>query len=164
MVPVAISLGLKPFGIKDMPARVRGDVFTKEHGLQGATIYAGYGHFSHRLSPTKWENPFRVGKHGAPADVVFQFLANWDNSGLSSHLSELTGKKLACDCPDNKPCHVDVIMATWLEHRQHTPQRTKVRGTGLRQVLVAAMRVVHAVPQAFSQSAVMSSLMSLFLE
>jgi Domain of unknown function (DUF4326) len=61
--------------------------------------------------PTKWGNPFVIGKDGARADVIAKYHA-WivQQPALMSALDELRGKDLACWCaPD--ACHADVLIA-----------------------------------------------------
>lgn len=80
--------------------------------------------------PTKWGNPYKVGKMFIPEDEIFlnPFNPKWEmckdiKQALSLYenflkreiqnkrldLSELKGKKLACWCNLNLPCHVDII-------------------------------------------------------
>lgn len=126
-------------------------------------VYAGHGHFSRRLSPSIWENPFRVGKDGNHIDTVLKFLAQCYSLGLDSCLPELTGKRIACDCSPEHLCHVDIIIAKWMETALSSQRRydTSWRSPG-RRAVVAGVRVVHAVPQAFSQFAAMLAIRSLF--
>ena len=69
----------------------------------------------HRLSPTKWENPFVEGRDGSAAQVLMKFIAHWNEFQLEQFLPGLTGCRIACDCLSNETCHVDVIIAKWLE-------------------------------------------------
>ena len=60
--------------------------------------------------PSKWGNPFEVGKDGTREEVILkyeQYLI--DNPKLMSELEELHGKTLGCFC---KPlsCHGDVLI------------------------------------------------------
>lgn len=77
--------------------------------------------------PTKWGNPFVVGKHGDRAECVRLFgllMAGYlciskdvpcvkDQERFiahaKKHLPELRGKNLACWCR-GKPCHADVLL------------------------------------------------------
>lgn len=82
--------------------------------------------------PGKWGNPFVVGKKVPDAwinkldkDDHFHFMKfeygyidNAENSVMLFekyvipvlNVSELKGKNLACFCPLDKPCHVDVLL------------------------------------------------------
>jgi len=60
--------------------------------------------------PTKWGNPFVIGKDGTREDVIAKFeeyLLN--NPFLMKALPELKGKTLGCWCAPN-PCHGDVLL------------------------------------------------------
>ena len=59
--------------------------------------------------PSKWGNPFVIGKDGNRAEVIEKFRAYLlANKYLMSCLWELRGKILACWCaPD--ACHCDVL-------------------------------------------------------
>eukprot|EP00435_Cladocopium_sp_Y103_P033844 s1798_g8.t1 len=159
MVPMAVMIGLCPPGVRGLPQRIHITDGTSDGQLEPDVIYAGHGHFTHRLSPTKWENPFVEGRDGGSEEVLLKFIAHWAQSGLASCLHELTGKKIACDCPSNASCHVDVLIAKWLEAKLEPEARSiAARTVSLsgRQVWLAAVRVVHAVPQMFSQHAAMA--------
>lgn len=59
--------------------------------------------------PSKWGNPFTIGKDGTRAEVIEKFEDYIQNEPvLLSHLHELKGKTLGCWC---KPasCHGDVL-------------------------------------------------------
>jgi hypothetical protein len=77
--------------------------------------------------PTKWGNPFVVGKDGDAAYCVKlhrHMLAGYaaldctptvDEQKAAriyavEHLDELTGKNLACWCAIDKPCHADTLL------------------------------------------------------
>lgn len=59
--------------------------------------------------PSKWGNPFYVGRDGSRAEVIRKY-EEWilQQPELLSSLSELKGKRLGCHC---KPlaCHGDVL-------------------------------------------------------
>ena len=60
--------------------------------------------------PSKWGNPFRIGKDGSREDVIEKY-RHWilANPSLMAHLrSELKGKTLGCWCKPNA-CHGDVL-------------------------------------------------------
>eukprot|EP00434_Breviolum_minutum_P041643 symbB.v1.2.037046.t1/scaffold5326.1/size28399/1 len=165
MQPTALSLGLKPEGpeFSDMPIRVHiHDVLLPDKTLPADVVYIGHGHFTHRLSPSKWENPFRVGTHGTHVDTILQFINHWEASPLAQEVPELAGKRLACDCNSTDPCHGDVIAAHYMmtTHRNRSSRRR--RSTSSRLVMLAGLRVVRSVPVAFSQGAAMSLIKNQF--
>jgi len=61
--------------------------------------------------PTKWGNPFEIGKDGTRDEVTAKFRA-WITAGdgqhLLRHLHELKGKQLGCHCAP-MACHGDVL-------------------------------------------------------
>ena len=60
--------------------------------------------------PSKWGNPFKIGKDGSREDVIQKY-RHWilANPMLMAQLtSELKGKKLGCWCKPNA-CHGDVL-------------------------------------------------------
>ena len=61
--------------------------------------------------PSKWGNPFVIGKDGTRAEVVQKY-ATWleTQPQLLSALSELKGKTLGCWCAP-LACHGDVLAA-----------------------------------------------------
>lgn len=61
--------------------------------------------------PTKWGNPFIVGKHGT-RDQVVEAYRLWLLRGnpLREQLGELAGRDLVCWCAP-APCHADVLIA-----------------------------------------------------
>jgi Schitoviridae RNA polymerase len=62
------------------------------------------------MRPTKWGNPFVVGKHGSREQVIRMYETHVRNSPkLMEALSELRGKRLGCCCRP-KPCHGDVLL------------------------------------------------------
>ena len=65
--------------------------------------------------PSKWGNPFIIGRDGTRDEVVEKF-ARWIETRpvLMRALPELAGKRLACWCSPHR-CHADVLaeMATW---------------------------------------------------
>lgn len=61
--------------------------------------------------PSKWGNPFEIGRDGTREQVIAKFREHLiNNQMLMRDLSELRGKTLGCWC---KPaaCHGDVIVA-----------------------------------------------------
>lgn len=76
------------------------------------TVYVG--------RPSKWGNPFKIG-YTSPSDntslmtreTVLTEYEHYLNEELKKNphfLDELKGKDLACWCPLDKSCHVDVIL------------------------------------------------------
>ena len=76
---------------------------------------------------SKWGNPFVVGVHGTRDECVrlFELLLGgalcvscgnaaaqqaYTDMAKCDH-AELRGKNLACWCPQNAPCHADVLLA-----------------------------------------------------
>ena len=60
--------------------------------------------------PTKWGNPFRMGRDGTRTEVIEKY-KSWlmSNSILVSQLDELEGRDLVCWCAP-LPCHADVLL------------------------------------------------------
>lgn len=105
--------------IKTVPTRVQRKR-TKGYRLPPDTRYVG--------RPTRWGNPFRVGMASPhnyrviidaehAVELYRQLLESKAESGaLDAFLSPLrAAKHLACWCPLDKPCHVDVIIEYWEE-------------------------------------------------
>lgn len=78
--------------------------------------------------PTKWGNPFVVGKNGPAAECVLKykamlggFMCLCDEPTMGhqelaclyarENIKTLRGKNLACWCRIGQPCHADVLMA-----------------------------------------------------
>ena len=64
--------------------------------------------------PSKWGNPFEIGKDGTREEVIKKFEADFrkrlgDNPQLITDLLLLNGKILGCYCAP-KPCHGDVLV------------------------------------------------------
>ena len=74
--------------------------------------------------PTRWGNPYRVGRDGTPAECVRKFAA-WltpyrhggsmgefflSEANMLAVQNDLRGKNLACWCALDKPCHADVLL------------------------------------------------------
>jgi len=60
--------------------------------------------------PSKWGNPFVIGKDGDRASVILKYENYLLNSPeLLKQLGELRGKDLVCFCAPNA-CHGDVII------------------------------------------------------
>jgi hypothetical protein len=60
--------------------------------------------------PTKWGNPFVIGRDGTREDVISKY-ENWvvTQPQLMSALHELRGKDLVCFCAP-QACHGDVLL------------------------------------------------------
>lgn len=60
--------------------------------------------------PTKWGNPFVIGKDGDRDRVILKY-EKWllTNQELMSSLHELTGRDLVCWCSP-LACHADILM------------------------------------------------------
>jgi hypothetical protein len=67
--------------------------------------------------PSKWGNPFVVGRDGTRDEVIAKYRA-WiaQQPALLAALGELRGKDLVCWCaPD--PCHAEVLIELANRHR-----------------------------------------------
>jgi hypothetical protein len=73
----------------------------KTHGLPTGAVYIG--------RPSKWGNPFVIGKHGSRAEVIARFERYLLASPLMASLHELRGKDLVCWCAPCA-CHGDVLV------------------------------------------------------
>ncbi len=59
--------------------------------------------------PSKWGNPFNIGKDGSREDVINRYYTYlMENESLMADLPELKGKVLGCWCKP-KACHGDVL-------------------------------------------------------
>lgn len=59
--------------------------------------------------PSKWGNPFIIGKDGNRYEVIEKFIKYLVSSELFNELDELKNKHLLCWC-DPKPCHGHVLV------------------------------------------------------
>jgi hypothetical protein len=60
--------------------------------------------------PTKWGNPFVIGRHGNREQVIEAYrLWLLRGDSLKNDLHELRGKDLVCWCAP-LPCHADVLL------------------------------------------------------
>lgn len=84
---------------------------TKGWNMPENTVYVG--------RPTKFGNPFKLGDwlfeiySNEKAVALFEESLTFYPAGhrlVESIKSELKGKNLACFCPLDKPCHVDVLL------------------------------------------------------
>jgi Domain of unknown function (DUF4326) len=61
------------------------------------------------MRPSKWGNPFHIGRDGTRDDVIEKFIKHLSSSPqLMAALPELQGKKLGCVCVP-LPCHASVL-------------------------------------------------------
>jgi hypothetical protein len=66
--------------------------------------------------PSQWGNPFNIADYGDARYAVDDFRA-WvesckakDPIGYAGWLTPLIGHDLACWCPEDAPCHADVLL------------------------------------------------------
>lgn len=73
------------------------------HGRPRGAVYIG--------RPSKWGNPFVIGRDGTRAQVIAKYRAHLLASPtLMAALPELRGRDLVCWCAPC-PCHGDVLVA-----------------------------------------------------
>ena len=67
--------------------------------------------------PSKWGNPFEIGKDGTRAQVIAKY-REWIKTqpDLIAALPTLQGKRLGCWCKP-KACHGDVLVEMLEKHR-----------------------------------------------
>lgn len=62
--------------------------------------------------PSKWGNPFVIGRHGSREEVILKFEEYWHSDGGAmlrvAAIQELTDKVLGCWCKPER-CHGDII-------------------------------------------------------
>jgi hypothetical protein len=79
-------------------------------------VYIGRGSGKFDLPPSKWENPFVIGRDGSRAEVIKKFERRLrDDAGLMGALTSLKGCTLVCHCGVHEPCHADVITKIFVE-------------------------------------------------
>ena len=79
--------------------------------------------------PSKWGNPFTIGKHGSRATVIELYRRDlWDrikneDDDFLHDLAALDGKKLGCFCAP-QACHGDVLVSAsrWAKSRLATKE------------------------------------------
>lgn len=59
--------------------------------------------------PSKWGNPFIIGRDGSREEVLESFRQSLDDSKKEDIRKELKGKNLICWCAP-KACHADVLL------------------------------------------------------
>ena len=158
MLPTAVFVGLtgQSIGSPQTPTRVLiSDVAIVERGqptqLPADVVYVGHGHFSHRLASGRWATPFKIGQHGSTFEI-----------------SQLSGKRLACDCPLNQPWHADALVLFHLGHQagckgsQKPKQRARRVALATRAALLSSgIRVVRGVPVEIGQASLVGAASSL---
>jgi hypothetical protein len=70
--------------------------------LHGAVLVA---------APSRWRNPYRFALKALGPERVVAAYERWllTQPDLLAQLPDLRGKRLACYCPLDKPCHADVL-------------------------------------------------------
>jgi len=70
--------------------------------------------------PSKWGNPFSIGKHGTREQVITAYMAYFAlNTKLQEDLYELAEKDLVCWCSP-LPCHADVLLELAEKEKAHS--------------------------------------------
>jgi hypothetical protein len=59
--------------------------------------------------PSKWGNPYVIGRDGTRLEVIEKYKSWLLNSDLLAEVMELKGKDLLCFCAP-EPCHGDVLL------------------------------------------------------
>lgn len=59
--------------------------------------------------PTKWGNPFKVGRDGDLETVLIKYHRWLFEEGPIDDIEQLRGKDLMCWCAPN-PCHADILL------------------------------------------------------
>lgn len=76
---------------------------TKGWRMPAGAVYVG--------RPTKWGNPFIIGRDGLNAETAVAFYQQHVFDELRHDLDELRGKNLVCWCPiEAKHCHADILL------------------------------------------------------
>lgn len=75
-----------------------------KHGIPPGSVYIG--------RPSKWGNPFAIGKDGNRAEVIKKYREYLYSNPelLAAAKNELAGKDLVCFCAP-QACHGDVLVA-----------------------------------------------------
>ncbi len=78
--------------------------------------------------PTRWGNPFRIGRGIDRAAAVAAYRASLLAGDLAISVDdvrrELAGRDLACWCPLDVPCHADVLLEVAAGHLGDLPGNT----------------------------------------
>ena len=78
-------------------------VLNKRDGIPSGSVYVG--------RPSKFGNPFHVGKHGTRVEVIEMYRA-WflgQPALVKAAKNELCGKDLVCWCAP-QACHADILL------------------------------------------------------
>lgn len=78
------------------------DPTTVVHVRDGCDVFIG--------RPSKWGNPYKIGRDGTRDEVVEKYRDYIMASPLRDHVAELRGKRLGCYCHP-ATCHGDVLAA-----------------------------------------------------
>ena len=76
-------------------------VLNKRYEMPKGAIYIG--------RPSKWGNPYIIGKDGTRDEVIAKYKLHLLMSGLVNEVEELKGKDLVCWCAP-EPCHGDILL------------------------------------------------------
>jgi hypothetical protein len=59
--------------------------------------------------PSRWGNPYSIEEHGR--EQAIEMYERWllANDDLLAQLPSLKGKRIACYCKRDEPCHADVL-------------------------------------------------------
>lgn len=77
-------------------------VYNKRQGhIPFGAVYVG--------RPSKWGNPYEIGKDGNRAAVIEKYRAYLASSHLCNDLHELRGQNLVCWCAP-AACHADILL------------------------------------------------------
>lgn len=103
-----------PKGFPRMPIRL---VLSRRRGfsLQAASCAANELEAVTVARPSRWGNPFVVGRDGASQEVCVTRYRKWIGEPAQEALRAaagrmLKGKNLACWCAAGTPCHGDVLI------------------------------------------------------
>lgn len=88
-------------------------------------IYIGRGGDPLTGKPSKWGNPFTIGKDGTRSDVIAKY-KEWilKQPHLMAALPELKDKVLGCWCKPSKACHGDVLVEL-VDGKKEAPTQPK---------------------------------------
>jgi Domain of unknown function (DUF4326) len=59
--------------------------------------------------PSRWSNPFRVEEYGREQALALYERWLLGRPDLIEQLPSLAGRRLACYCPLDEPCHADIL-------------------------------------------------------
>lgn len=83
-------------------------------------VHKRYQHDIYIGRPSKWGNPFVIGRDGTRAEVIAKYRAYiHKNLDLLSAIPELRGKRLGCYCAP-QACHGDVLAK--LANKEYKPR------------------------------------------